>query len=70
MADYTAYSFKARRQVPVNDVKLVRYKNGRYGIQGQAAEGPECVVSKMISTAQAQEMQAAGYAVNDMSGQD
>ncbi|MDE2939427.1 MAG: hypothetical protein OXR67_11010 [Chloroflexota bacterium] len=70
MADYTAYSFKARRQVPVNDVKLVRYKNGRYGIQGQAAEGPECVVSKMISTAQAQEMQAAGYTVNDMSGQD
>jgi hypothetical protein len=68
MADYTAYSFKARRQVPVNDVKLVRYKNGRYGIQGQAAEGPECVVSKMISTAQAEEMQKAGFTVNDMSG--
>ena len=68
MADYTAYSFKARRQVPVNDVKLVRYKNGRYGIQGQAGEGPECVVSKMISTAQAEEMQKAGFAVNDMSG--
>ena len=68
MADYTAYSFKARRTVPVSDVKLVRYKNGRYGIQGQAAEGPECVVSKMISTAQAEEMQKAGFSVNDMSG--
>lgn len=68
MAEIMAYSFKARRQVPVNDVKLVRYKNGRYGIQGQAGEGPECVVSKMISTAQAEEMQRAGYAVNDMSG--
>ena len=70
MPEYTAYSFKARRQVSVKDIKLVRYKNGRYGIQGQAAEGPECVVSKMISTAQAQEMQEAGYSVNDMSGQD
>lgn len=69
MAEYTAYSFKARRQVPVKEVKLVRYKNGRYGIQGQAAEGPECVVSKMISASQAQEMQEAGYAVNDMSAQ-
>ena len=67
MAEFTGYSFKARRQVPLNDVKLVRYKNGRYGIQGQAGEGPECVVSKMISTAQAEEMQAAGYAVNDRS---
>ncbi len=68
MSEFTAYSFKARRQVPVKDVKLVRYKNGRYGIQGQAAEGPEGVVSKMISTAQAEEMQKAGYSVNDMSG--
>ena len=68
MAEFTAYSFKARRQVPVNDVKLVRYKNGRYGIQGKAGEGPDCVVSKMISTAQAEEMRSAGYAVNDMSG--
>ena len=67
MAEFTGYSFKARRQVPLNDVKLVRYKNGRYGIQGQAGEGPECVVSKMISTAQAEEMQAAGYAFNDRS---
>ena len=67
MSEFTAYSFKARRQVPVNDVKLVRYKNGRYGIQGQAAEGPECTVSKMISVSQAQDMQAAGYTVNDMS---
>ena len=69
MTQYTGYSFKARRQVPLDDVELVRYKNGRYGIQGKAAEGPECVVSKMISNAQAQEMLAAGYAVNDMSGQ-
>ena len=70
MAEFTAYSFRARRQVPVREVKLVRYKNGRYGIQGQAADGPECVVSKMISTAQAQDMQAAGYSVNDMAGQE
>ena len=70
MAEFTAYSFRARRQVPVREVKLVRYKNGRYGIQGQAADGPECVVSKMISTAQAQDMQAAGYSVNDMASQE
>lgn len=58
-----AYSFVAKTSVPVVEMELVRYRNGRYGIRGEAGAGPVCRVSRVISAADAERLQAAGYEV-------
>ena len=61
------YSFKAKRNVPIENMELVRYKNGSYGVQGDAGDGAEGRVAKIISKQVAEELQAQGYKLNEKS---
>ena len=58
-----AHSFRAGKRVPIVNLELVQYKNGRMGVRGDAGEGPQCRVSRIISHADAEALKAEGYEV-------
>ena len=58
-----AHSFKAGKRVPIVNLELVQYRNGWMGVRGDAGEGPQCRVSRIISNADAEGLKAEGYEV-------
>ena len=63
--EFEAYSLKAKAKVGISNPQLVKFRNGSFAVQGDAASGPPCRVNKIIGKAEAESLMAGGWTVEE-----